>query len=408
VPAAVFALIAVGYLVRLADTGRPMFLYGSIVATVLSISASAFAIVHATSLAIAGVLLFDHARLRGERVRTVVDRLFDAMDRTRGWTTPAARGMFVFLGTWFVLFAPRGRSWRSIEGFEALLVGTYVDPIGTFRAVRMANRDGHEFLPYVTDAIGTLLIVSGPVLLLAIGGFLADRYGYLDEAGGRPIVTLTALWGGIGLIAVPTLSEVSAPWLLVHVLVPLSVPAGVGLALLLRAGAAGVRDADTARITAVVLLVVAFGVLAGATVTGDVYGPSSSDNRLVQYAQPVDDIEAAFDDAAAVIEANTEGPDVLYVGERFDMGTEPSQPPIVPAADRAAFGERLPLPWYTERLGAETASVDSPADVRGDPPVVIADPRHRGELGSTLEGYDSREYRLALWDRTVVVYVQTG
>jgi len=404
-PAAIFMLTTVGFVVRAIDRSDHRYLYAASVSLVAALSASAFAVVHLLCLAVVLVLTFDHRRVRGNRARTVLSDLRAGVTTIQNWGTPLARTFFVFLGTWALLFAPRGTDWTSLDGIERLLAGTFIEPISLFRAVRVANHDGHEFLPYMTDAAGTLLAVSLPVVLLAVAGFVADRYGVFSSNGARSIVTLTGLWALFGFLLFPTLSEVSAPWVLVHIIVPLTIPAGIGLAALVRYGSHGAHTQNPAPVAIVALLLVSGGVVAGATIADAVYGEQTAENDLSQYAQPTDDLEAIVT-AASAVPSEGDSPTTIYVGEQFVMETEPIQPPIQGAENRAAFAERLPIVWYTERLGGTTESVATPADITGSPSVVVAAPEHRSELDDQLQAYDATTYQTGLWDREVVVYVR--
>jgi len=74
-----------------------------------------------------------------------------------------------------------------------------------------------------------------------------------------------------------------------------------------------------------------------------------------------------------------------------------------------AWGNRLPLPWYLERMGAETDGVRDPTGLdalESRPPVVVADASRRAALSARLVGYESSTYRLSLWNRDVVVFVR--
>ncbi|MFC6725256.1 TIGR03663 family protein, partial [Halobium palmae] len=71
-----------------------------------------------------------------------------------------------------------------------------------------------------------------------------------------------------------------------------------------------------------------------------------------------------------------------------------------------AWGNRLPLPWYFERMGAETTSVRTPEELSGTPPVVVTKPRYEDDLRERLAGYRANTYRLGLWNREVVVFTR--
>jgi predicted membrane-bound mannosyltransferase len=193
---------------------------------------------------------------------------------------------------------------------------------------------------------------------------------------------------------------------LVHVVAPLSVPAAVGLAGLVRYGRRAVERDSAGRVVAAVLVLVAVSGQAGAVAASDVFAPSAPENRLAQYGQPADDL----DDFATDVRNHTtpgDGVDVLYYGERFYVADETSldQPPV---PDQ--FGERLPLAWYVERAGATTDSALSLDHYTDDelPPVVVADVSHRSVLSDRLTDYEKSEYELALWNRDVVVFVRSS
>ncbi|GAB3422688.1 TIGR03663 family protein [Haloparvum alkalitolerans] len=404
--AAAAALAAVGTVLRWVATDRDRYLYAAAALVAVAAATSGFAVATLFVTVVAGVVTVDHRRVTGAGGTVPT-----ALAARGGWlverATPLARALFVFLGTWALLFAPRGAG--LLADPVALAERTYVDPVHAFLAVRVANRAGTEFIPFLSDGVSTLLASSAPLFLVAVGGFLADRYGVLG-GGRRPIVEFTAVWAGLGVVAYPVVAEVVAPWTLVHLLVPLSVPAGVGLALVVRWGSEAVDAGDAARATAALLLLLAVGVHAGVVLADDVYGPSSPDASTAQFGQPADDLEPLAAEMEAAL-AGAEGANarVVYVGERYYLHDESvtDRPPITPESAREAWGERLPLPWYTERAGAATDSVTRPADLSGEPAVVIADPAHETEVADRLPDHEAETVRLGLWNREVVVFVAT-
>lgn len=409
VPLVAFLLVSVGFFLRARDRDSRSSLYAGAAFAGLAATTSGFVAVHALCLAVAGLVAFDHLRVEG-RGAAAVGRLGDYARAAGRWATPGARALFVGLVAALVFYLPRDGEGlvRSPEAVLALLARATAGSVESFRAVRIAGREGHPFLPFVTDALSTLLGPSLAVVALAVVGFLADRYRVFGVPP-RSLVTFAAVWGGFGVLAFPVFTEVAAPWVLVHVVAPLSIPAAVGLAALWRVAADAFAREDVARAVGASLLVLAVGLQAGAVVATDVYGPSTPDNRLAHYGQPADDLDALAASAAAA-SAGTEGPHVVYVGSRF-YATDGAadQPPITGSETRAAFGERLPLAWYFERHDLETTSVRSPDRLGGGatPPVVVADPQHRSELAGALDGYEARQYRTALWNREVVVFVRT-
>jgi predicted membrane-bound mannosyltransferase len=85
--------------------------------------------------------------------------------------------------------------------------------------------------------------------------------------------------------------------------------------------------------------------------------------------------------------------DVLYVGG-LAVGNE-SANDAYPAASN--WFRRLPLPWYTEARGMDTASERDPADIGGDPPpVVVTTPDSREAVAARLPDYTARTESLYL------------
>jgi len=252
-------------------------------------------------------------------------------------------------------------------------------------------------LPYLVDNAETLVAGAVPLVALALYALLRDRYGPGEP---RPVVAFAAYWGLVGLVLFPAVAAAPAPWGAVHGVVPLAVPAAVGGAAVVRFGARAVDERRARGAVAASLVVIAAVGGTGAVVASDVYGPSTPGNGLASYAQPADDLAPFHDDVAATAATN-DGTDVLYYGDEFGRAAGPAPPPV-----SDAWGARLPLPWYTERAGATVDAASTPASLDDPPPVVVADASRRSDLTPRLGGYDAREYRLALWDRRVVVFVR--
>ncbi|SEH41464.1 TIGR03663 family protein [Halopenitus malekzadehii] len=434
------AFLAVGLCLRWLDaaTGpesdpRDRDLYGGVVAWAVALGASGFAVATLVIAIVAALVTLDHPRVAGTPTRLGKSVRRGCL-RAIGQATPIARAAFVFLGTWGVLFAPRGPGAAGgVGGLGADPVGmavrTYVDPVTAFTGVRVEGRAGTQLLPFVTDAASTVVATAAPILAIAVAGFLADRYGLLrtrsgdSSVGGRPFVLFASVWAGVGLVGYPVVAEVVAPWTLVHALVPLAVPAGVGIAAVYRYGrrAAGTiagleaasdgareRVGDAARVAAAGLVLFAIVVHGGIVVLDGVATDPSPESELAQYGQPADDLEPLVGEMEAALSAADGGnARVVWVGDRFHLSAETvaDRPPIAAESDREAWGERLPLPWYLERTGADVESVTTPSALEGEPAVVIADPDHEGSLDALLPAHESRTLRLGLWNREVVVFI---
>ncbi len=389
--AAAFVTCALG--VRAADTTgvtRRRFAYATTLAVAAALAASGFVVATVVCVVVAGSVVLDARRVP-------LDARVSVPARLRARSTLLARLFLVGAAAVVFLFAPRGGSvslWNPLS-LPEVLESVLVEAPGRFVAVRVVSRSdagaGHALLPFVVS-LGRTLSTTAPVTLLGgLVGLLHERYA----GSNRPVVTFFAAWAGTGVLLFPTVAEVDGPWTVVHVVVPLAVPAAVGLARGVDVVQAAVAREDAA-VVASALLVASAGVAGvGAVLADDVYGPPSPEGSLAGYAQPADDLDP--------FAANLSG-EVLYYGDRFHTHnwSEADGPPVP-----ESWGARLPLPWYVAREGASSASLPSGAPLPAEPPaVVVTSPEERETLRTELAGYEASSYRLALWNREVVVFVR--
>jgi uncharacterized protein (TIGR03663 family) len=407
VPLAAFGLVAVGAAVRLCD-GEREYRYLLAVALALALSASGLAVGYLVCWLGAAALTLDQGRLVAEGPtvrRRLAAAVGTAADRWRTAVGPVA----ALLGLLVLAYAPRSREgvdlWTPATAPAAIREAT-VGSARAFYGVRVAGRrqgGTHELVPYLAAHAETLAAASLAVLALAVAGFLADRYG---TGRSRPLVAFAGYWAGLSLFVFPLIAEESGPWLTVHTVAPSAVPAAAAVGMLLRyAGSALDRD-DAVGAAVGLLLVLAVAGQVGVALGDTAYGPTTAANPVVHDAQPGDDLDPFLADVTAAT-ANNEGVDVLFYGSTFvsSVGSNPDRPPV-----GDAWGNRLPLSWYVERAGAETAGVPDverlAARGREPPPVVVADPSARSTLESRLPGYEVSVYRLSLWNREAVVFVR--
>lgn len=428
VPVAVFAFLAVGFLLRAVDVDSPRYLYGAGVLGGLAVAASMQALGYAVVFAAAFVAAADHRRVRnaaGISPRRV-KALCGFADR---WLGPAAGGVLTFAATLFVTFAPRGEG-ISLGLFEAAIV----DPFGAATGVYVMGREGPTFLDALSFAGETLLVLSFPVLIVAVIGFFAERYGIAGAdavgsagtlsgkiGGSRLLVRWAGLAAGFGVLVFPLANEVLAPWVLVHVTVLLAIPAAVGLALLVRSARAALDEREAARLVAAILVLLAVAVPAAALAADAYASPAdptesgdtleASHDRFAHFAQPADDLEPLVGEMSTAVE---DSGSVVYVGDRYyTVDDRAFDAPPLSQGESAVFAERLPLAWYLERAGAHPESFADPAaldplvageDGEEPPAVVITDPEHGDEVAARLDEYEQRSYRTALIDREAVVF----
>jgi uncharacterized protein (TIGR03663 family) len=402
VPLAVFSLAAVGLALTGLDRRDRRAAYGAVGFAALAATTSGFVVATAVCVLAAAGLAVDHRRLLG---RGPPDRA--ALARVRPSSVTAARAVLLAVAVLVFFYAPRAGAtggpglWKPAT-LLGVLQAVFVDAPQRFVGVRVLARDGagHSLLPYLADLGGLVVAAALVTLALAAVAFIADRY----RAGeSRSVVALHTYWGGVAVFVFAVATEVSAPWVGVHVVAPLVVPAAVGLATVARFGARR-ADVDGRSVAAVLLVVLALAGTVGGVAAGSVYASPSADDPLAQYAQPADDLDPFYRNVSAA--ADGEGVDVLYVGPSLWLPDErdAARPPV---DDR--WGGRLPLAWYVERAGARSDSVDAAAALEeygSTPPVVVADASARAGVAARLDGYESTRYRLALWNRDVVVFVR--
>jgi uncharacterized protein (TIGR03663 family) len=402
VPLAVFTLAAVGLSLYAWDRRDRRAGYGAVGFAALAATTSGFVVATLACVVVAAALTVDHRRVLGRGAPAPA-----ALSTRLPSSTTAARAALLAVVVLVFFYAPRAGEtdapglWKPTTVL-GVLEAVFVDAPQRFVGVRIASRDGagHSLLPYLADLGGLLATTALATLALAAFAFLRDRYRAGESRG---VVAFHTYWGGVAVFVFAVATEVSAPWLGVHVVAPLLVPAAVGLAAVARFGARR-ADVDRRSVAAVLLVVLALAGNVGGLAAGSVYATPSPDDPLAQYAQPADDLDPFYRNVSAA--ADGDGVDVLYVGESLVMvdDRDADAPPV-----DERWGERLPLPWYVARAGATSESVRSPAmlaQYEEVPPVVVADGSARADVASRLDGYESTRYRLGLWNRDVFVFVR--
>ncbi|GAA0208810.1 flippase activity-associated protein Agl23 [Halobaculum roseum] len=467
-----FAVAAFALVVYAIDTRRTLPLFGSAALLALGFTAKENALVYLACFLGAGFLLLDHRLVRtarrtgspldaaigevvalghflddwtaGSRTRLWIERRVRERDPDAHWAPEAgflghlavwipvgAVGVAAtFLGVVAFFYAPRPDLWQALGVASASAGAAGADAAaptlgsvlheatwgagekfwGTWAA---GGHAGHPYVPFLWDIVETLGYGSGVLVVLAIVGFLADGYG--EARGTRSIVAYATYWGAASLVGYPVATDIEAPWAAVHIVLPLAIPAAVGLGELADSLRGGFASEDT--VTAALAGLIVLAAVGGVAVPNADYWNSASeeDKQVLQWAQPENAYKEALQDAGAVARDNDEGADVLWVGTSTSRGTrlyvsdESSVDRMPPGGP--SWHSRLPTPWYLELHDANVTS--TPPEARYDelppaeemPPVVIAKPNDAAELESRLDGYDSREYAFRLWSERIVVFI---
>jgi uncharacterized protein (TIGR03663 family) len=450
IPTATFAFVAFGFFVRTYDHRRPRDLLFGTAALALSFTAKENALLYPVCWLGGLALLFDHrlfvARLRDSTPFAIAKRrVWSALVGFWRWRWYLVLAVVEFLAIIVFFYAPRGGGygppysqghldlWLSLERLVVGRPGPFlavVDEalIGSAEALsdQWLRSPENSYLPYLEDFLLTMQAGALVVSILAVLGFVVDRYA---SSGPRDVVALASYWGVASVFGYPIATDIQAPWATVHAVVPLAIPAAVGIALIYRWGVDSLLEGDEIGVTAAVLVLVLLGGQIGVSAYVGVYAhPQDPNNELVQYAQSSSpDLKPALMDTIGPIARENEGVDVLFYGQDFNSNNESAAD--FPGPPRGGgWYDRLPIAWYfeiheyrLERAGAvmNVSSRAAPelvtsANRSALPPVVIAfadSPEkhyddHEGNIVSVLGDYTRYQFQRYAWSSPFVIYVK--
>lgn len=270
-----FMLAGFAFLVRWIDTGRSRHVFAASLVIALGFTAKENALLYIICWIGGLVLLLDH-RLLTARYRNLswVSSLWNTLKRPPSNLAQSTVVFFVSVIEFFIVivyfYAPRENGLFYIPGPNGGTLATFgellVNPLLLLGVIREATIgsvialyeywilgavEGHAYLPYLADLLRTIGYGSAALCLFAIIGFLANRYA-ADQP--REIVMFCFVWGVVSVFGYPLATDIKAPWLAVHVVLPLMIPAAVGVRVVVREGydamTNGLRsddDFDTAR-----------------------------------------------------------------------------------------------------------------------------------------------------------------
>ncbi|MFB6103565.1 MAG: flippase activity-associated protein Agl23 [Halobacteriaceae archaeon] len=266
---ATFTFIAVGFAIRAIDRRRAPYLYAAAIAYGLALTTKENALVYPLAWGGALVLLVDHRlTLTDSGWRTTVrTTVVSTARRLWRWNHHIGGAALLGLATAVVFYAPKPALYEALTDPTRLPDVVGAATLGSWRKFitlwGSASLRDHSYLALAAEYWTVLWVAALPLSAFAVLGFLYDRY-----TGQRPrdIVAFCFYWGGASVVGYPLIMDIAAAWSNVHALVPLAVPAGVGVAAVYSRAAAAVR---TTGVTPVAGLATVFGVvaLAGLTLT---------------------------------------------------------------------------------------------------------------------------------------------
>jgi uncharacterized protein (TIGR03663 family) len=429
IPVAAFAFGAFACFVRFYDTRRPLYAHAAVALVALAFTAKENAAVYVLVWIGAAALLLDHELFRPRTAPTGVAWL-------RSWWERNVSGRD--MGRWLSRFV--GHALLSTLLFGAIIVFFYAPRSGTPGGVGLYNAFGNPGLfPEVFDTmiddihdgydywfggatevgegkslaaqyaefLGGLLKVLGnyaaPLVAFALVGVLIERYATRAR---RNLVMVGFYWGVVSVLGYPLGTDISGAWLAVNALVPLAIPAGVGVGYFYRWGREALLDDDRVSVAVVsVVLLVALAQMGVVGASGVYLDDQSSENELVQYAQPGEGAREALD--RIKVASGSDGTDVLVFGDQFvDGDTEATRTPAC-----IKWFNTLSLPWYFGISDSDVSCAKNQGELRDaverDVPVIVADAEENETVAAVASGseYERRTFTLRTTARTVVVLV---
>jgi uncharacterized protein (TIGR03663 family) len=406
-----FMLIAFVLFVRLLDTGRRRYLWVGAVFLALAFASKENAILYLVTWVGGTVVLLDHVlfrasdegrdwtRVLGGRIRTVIGRAW-------AWFPALILAGVAFLVVIVFFYAPRSGDPNQLGLYNAVSQpGMFPDVVGNATVgsweefygnwVDGGHQD-HAYLPYLGHYLKSMGFGAPAICLLAVVGLVADRY---STNGPRDLVTFAFFWGVAAVAGYPIVTDIKAPWAATHAVIPLAIPAAVGLALVYRWTRTALLEDDPIGVgVGVVFLLVVAGLVASMAVWQVYLIPQADGNNLVQYAQPGDDISPALERMAVASEHNQQGPDLVMYGDFYVDGAEPGSERLNWAPMCSKWFNALPMPWYFGVHDTNVSCAQTESELReyGDaPPPIVMTRRSNGDtIRGTFPTYWNATYEL--------------
>ena len=296
------------------------------------------------------------------------------------------------------------------------------------------EKSRETYLEHFGTSTKALLLGSRVVAVLAGVGYVLDRLGVTRP---RHLIPFCFYAGFVSIFGYPLGTDIGAPWLAVHMVIPLVVPAAVALGAVFRWGSQSLATGDLPSFGSATLVLFALSLLVTQSAVGQVYTNTTEDgNPLVQYAQPNEELKGELREMDRLATANGGSTDVVvYYGESGDQFDEYNAyvGPNRDEWDESYRNNRptcmmwynaLPLPWYfaagdmdiscenSERNLASLASQNPPPVILTqdfDPTVPAADLRAAGYEGDSYRMRTTGDRNLfTVWTNEAAVSNETA
>lgn len=415
---AAFTFTALGLFVRAIDTGRTRYLFAGTVPFALGFTTKESAMLYvvcwlgALALILDGRLVLAHASDDATRfgvARTYTARTARAIWRYKPSVLAALAQFFVIV---VAFYAPKPDLYEALTDPSRLPGVVSEATLGSWDKFTELWTDAHyhSYIRFLKHDLNVLYVGATALTVFAVLGFLYERYA-TDEP--RPVVAFCFYWGAFSVFGYPAVMDITAPWTVVNAVVPLALPAGVGVAFIYERGRSAVASGNKtgARAAAVVLLVTAAGTGAVAYQTS-YENPQGPDNALIQYAQPAGQMQPTLGKIRDISVEN-DGVDVMFYGEEL---YSPNELRVEKSLNNTYGGyqgwfARLPLPWYFDTYDANVSSTQQTETISAhEPPVVVTLASEEDNIQLDLEdrGYHRVVHQGYQSHRPVVFYIRAN
>ncbi|MFC3477511.1 flippase activity-associated protein Agl23 [Halobacterium litoreum] len=425
---AAFMFAALGFFLRALSTGKARYLYLGALPFALAFTTKENSLLYPVCWLGALVLVFDGrlvlagASDDATRLGTARDRLREALRAAWRYKLHLSLAALETAVVVVAFYAPKPEFYRIPQNPGLLPEVVGAATLGTFEEFTKrwtaTDTHAHSYIEFLKHDLTVLSVGAAALVAFALLGFFYERYG---RERPRAIVPFCFYWGVFSLFGYPAVTDITAGWTAVNAVVPLAVPAGVGVGLVFEYGRSAVATGNLARarVAVVVLLVATAGTGAVAAQTSYVnaQGPG---NPLIQYAQSSGNMQPTLNEIEE-ISAEHDGVDVMFYGDSFyapndfdrdlQLQIDDYDDPNDVGGGYQSWFDRLPLPWYFEQYDTNVSStLQTETLLEHEPPVVVVAEGDEDNLEADLteRGYDRRvfpRYQFAQDPGPLVFYV---
>lgn len=373
---ATFMFAALGFLLRAYHTGNTRYVVGSAAMLALGTTTKENFLLYLAAWLSTSLLLSTWGSWRHQDRNGMPALRANLKQVLSGaWARNLSLSVLVFLVIVLEIYLPRNvhqlSLWALIlapERIGEILTAGLLSPAG--RAISYwvlgTGHVGHSYLGFLALLLG--LLVAGAAATLGLAGWTIARVW-----NDRWIVRFTTVWAVLSVLGYPYATDLMSGWIALHVLLPLTIPAAIGLAGLTRT----VMERDSRR--ANVAFAAVYCYLGIAVLLTSFVAPGAMYNPIAQPSQMSTQARPAMHTIAS--QPADSGIDVGYVGSYW-----------------ANWNHRLPLPWYVAQANASSIQVNSVAGLSGkQPSVLVTTPSKQSDVESAFPQYTCHTYTRIPW-----------